>query len=62
VTRTLRLAKETLAELTTDDLTRVGGGAVSGVTCLNCGSDFAPCYPTYRCQTLDCVVTLKTCM
>jgi hypothetical protein len=59
VRRALRLSKETLAELTPDDLALVAGAA-NGITNV-CGSDFAPCYPTYRC-TLDCMVTLKTCL
>lgn len=61
-TRTLSLKKETLAELSTEDLTSVAGGAeLSGLSCPVC-SDFAPCYPTYRCPTLnDCVVTIRAC-
>lgn len=47
--RTLRLAKETLTELTIEDLAAVVGAA-NGIT-NTCNSDFAACFPTSRCPT-----------
>jgi hypothetical protein len=53
--RTLSLKREALTELTTAELDRVAGG--SGLTCINCNSDFQACLtgleclPTNRCFT-----------
>jgi hypothetical protein len=50
--RKLSLKKETLAELTTSELAGVAGG--SGLTCINCNSDFQQCLTGLRCiPTLD---------
>jgi hypothetical protein len=57
--RALRLRKETLTELTAEDLTLVVG-AMQEIT-KYCGSDFAPCFPTYRCPTNDCTQSLQSC-
>ena len=56
--RTLRLRRETLAELTTDDLRDVVGGA-SGVTCplADCVQDVSKaigCVGSYNCPTYNC--------
>lgn len=60
--RTLNLKKETLAELSSEELDAVVGGAQEVTKNSNCFcSDFAPCYPTYRCATLECVATLDGC-
>lgn len=59
--RKLSLKKETLADLSADELDRVVGGL--GVTqnsqCF-C-SDFAACFPTYDCTLRDCVATVSGC-
>ena len=58
--RTLNLKKETLVELSTEELDQVVGGGI-GVTKQNTNcfcSDFASCLPTDRCPTEDCVATL----
>ena len=57
--RKLSLKKETLVELSGEELDSVVGGAQEITKQTNCYcSDFAPCYPTYRCPTLDCVATV----
>lgn len=58
MTRTLALKRETLTELTTDDLTIAVGGA-SGVTCpvkwcVENLSDAIGCVGTYQCPTYTC--------
>jgi hypothetical protein len=55
--RTLALKRESLTELTGEELDRVVG-ALSGVTCVVClpQSDLVQCVPTNR-----CVQTLKSC-
>jgi hypothetical protein len=51
--RALRLRRETLAELTTDDLGHVVGG-LSGASCQNvCGSDVQQCLTGIVCLTLN---------
>lgn len=57
--RSLTLKKEILAELTSEDLAAVVGAA-NNITQV-CGSDFAPCYPTYRCTLHTCVATGLNC-
>jgi hypothetical protein len=56
--RTLALKKEMLAELTTDELSRVVGGQLSGVSCnIACNnSDFQQCL-----TGLNCINTLDSC-
>ena len=60
--RRLALRKETLAELTAEELDGVVGAAqeVTKTSCI-C-SDFASCLPTYDCPTRrDCVASLGGC-
>ena len=58
--RKLRLAKETLAELTGAELDAVVG-AQQGVTVNSCiCSDFAQCIPSYRCPTDGCTTAVAT--
>jgi bacteriocin-like protein len=53
--RTLSLKREALTELTNTELDQVVGG--SGLSCINCNSDFqqcitgVDCLPTSRCFT-----------
>ena len=56
--RKLTLKKETLAELTGEELDRVVGAAqeITKTSCI-C-SDFASCLPSYRCPTQNCIATL----
>ena len=49
--RRLSLRKETLVELATCELDSVVGA--SGLTCLNCNSDFQQCITGLRCLSLD---------
>ena len=56
--RTLRLERETLTELTADDL-RIAVGGVSGVTCpagdcVRDLSDVLGCVGSYNCPTYTC--------
>jgi hypothetical protein len=53
--RALRLQKETLAELTTDDLGLVVGGVISGASCENVcpASDLRQCLTGSICLTFD---------
>lgn len=57
MTRSLRLRREALSELTTDDLQGVVGGA-SGLTCpvKECVGDLSllTCYGSYNCPTYNC--------
>ena len=56
MTRSLRLRREALSELTTDDLQGVVGGA-SGLTCPvgECVGDLSlVCYGSYDCPTYTC--------
>ena len=58
--RKLSLRKETLAELTGEELNNVVGAAqdVTKVSCI-C-SDFAQCLPSYRCPTDGCTTVVAT--
>jgi hypothetical protein len=47
--RTLRLTKETLVELSTDELAGVAGA--SGLTCVNCNSQLQQCATQVQCIT-----------
>jgi hypothetical protein len=47
--RKLTLKKDTLAELSTDELGSVAGA--SGVTCVNCNSQLQQCATQVRCVT-----------
>lgn len=54
--RTLGLAKETLAELTPDELSRAGAGTFEATEPCN------PCLFTWSCEdykTLECLQTIK---
>ncbi|HEU0132033.1 MAG TPA: TIGR04149 family rSAM-modified RiPP [Mycobacteriales bacterium] len=53
--RSLKLRKETLAELSNEDLNQVLGG-ISGTSCPYCVSGIQQCI-----QTLDCLQTIKGC-
>lgn len=53
--RKLNLKKETLVELTTEELDAVVGGI--GVTQSQCVSGIVSCV-TYRCPTRDCVESI----
>jgi len=59
--RKLSLKRETLAELSGDDLDRVVGaiGVTQNSQCF-C-SDFAACFPTADCTLRDCVETAGGC-
>jgi hypothetical protein len=50
--RKLSLKKDTLVELTTAELDAVAGA--SGLTCINCNSDFQQCITGTRCLTNGC--------
>ncbi|HEU0132273.1 MAG TPA: hypothetical protein VFQ85_14890 [Mycobacteriales bacterium] len=58
--RTLSLRRETLAELATNDLAAVAGGALSGLTCplTDCLDQHRPSYE-YTC--LDCLTRSPAC-
>ena len=53
MTRTLRLSREALTELTTDDLAYVVGAAASA-DCLRDLSRKLGCVGTYNCPTYTC--------
>ena len=48
--RKLTLKKENLVELTSTELDQIAGG--SGLSCLNCNSDFQQCLTGLRCLSL----------
>jgi hypothetical protein len=48
--RTLSLKKDTLVELTTEELGSIAGA--SGLTCVNCNSDFQQCLTGVRCLSV----------
>jgi hypothetical protein len=48
--RTLSLKKDTLVELTAEELDQVAGA--SGLTCVNCNSDFQQCLTGIRCLSI----------
>jgi hypothetical protein len=56
--RKLSLKKDTLVELTTEELDRVAGA--SGLTCINCNSDFQECITGLRCITNGCFTGTTT--
>lgn len=49
--RKLTLSKETLVELSTEELDSVAGG--SGLSCINCASDFQQCLTGRPCLSLE---------
>jgi hypothetical protein len=60
--RKLTLKRETVSELRDAELDSIVGAAqdiTKNGLCFN--SDFAPCYPTYRCTLEDCVATVRNC-
>ena len=56
--RKLSLKKETLAELTSSELAGVAGG--SGLSCVNCASDFQQCITGVGCVTGTTTVVTAT--